>query len=794
MACHDPRDSKNHDRKCLNLENQIGFDGSPATVAGYCAYCGEASYGTCINATCITKKGAVDPLSEMCCGNCGLGWSGFTEAYKEGHRAGCRPLGGTPWQFCGFCGISLTTVDFATRRSHSESCSQRPKPKTRPCPECSLDLGTPEEAKDHFASEHKAGTRCLWCEQVFPAHDVVWADDVKIQHFAIHMGALAHVHGVSAGDIVDVNDLRCPGYVDCGVIIGHMSSEQYLNHLDQTHSIAMRSGKTHHPNGLAFTTHTTSAQPQRTWEPSVLGPTVLPAGTKVQFKFGGAARAQSPDWSAAAPFRPFNQHSLFQPRETMRCSRCFALAPRHQDRNRDTEINLHCSPDGSCHIRRAPGLYDEKTAPVPNRSGWISFPPGFDFKAARQAFLNTYPAYKGTIFPLDEDRVDVVYGDPAQARGQRSDDIYSARGRDILLRRQLPWPPHTGVPQYRILHPGGSRSAWETLPAAEASSARTTYPTKPAKGKTSGKRRVAFKKARVVVPGRDDRDDETSSSCDSEGEPWATGRGAIRRLPMSLRARDPSYRKFSRDEEPEEEVDDRTDQKDGAAENFSMLLPGMKALPADFRSPLEPGFPRKRARTPRNDGTDDERPPKRSRGIRAASRETAPATEAIATANGKEAEAKANTKVKAKAKATPKAHAKKSVVADTTDPATPSGAVAAGGIRKSSRAARSSKKVTYAENVDDGDESPASESPAMPKHEKTPAGRGRKKTDDEVQVAKPVKTPAKTTSKPAVKAVARTPAKKTRKKANVEEATPAGEALDDAVEGEKRARRQPRFK
>ena len=73
---------------------------------------------------------------------------------------------------------------------------------------------------------------------------------------------------------------------------------------------------------------------------------------------------------------------------------------------------------------------------------------------------------------------------------------------------------------------------------------------------------------------------------------------------------DPSYRKFSRDEEPEEEVDDRTDQKDGAAENFSMLLPGMKALPADFRSPLEPSFPRKRARTPKNDGTDDERPSK----------------------------------------------------------------------------------------------------------------------------------------------------------------------------------------
>lgn len=340
MACHDPRDSKNHDRKCLNLENQIGFDGSPTTVAGYCAYCGEASYGTCINATCITKKGPVDPLSEMCCRNCGLGWSGFTEAYKERHRAGCRPLGGTPWQFCGFCGISLATVDFATRRSHSESCSQRPKAKTRPCPECSLDLGTPEEAKDHFASEHGAGSRCLWCEQVFPTHNVVWADDVKIQHFAIHMGALAHVHGVSAGDIVDVNDLRCPGYVDCGVIIGHMSSEQYLNHLDQTHSIAMRSGKTHHPNGLAFTTHTTSAQPQRTWEPAALGPTVLPEGTRVQFKFGSAARAQSPDWSTAAPFRPFNQHSLFQPRETMRCSRCFTLAPRHHDRHRDAEINV----------------------------------------------------------------------------------------------------------------------------------------------------------------------------------------------------------------------------------------------------------------------------------------------------------------------------------------------------------------------------------------------------------------------------------------------------------------------
>lgn len=57
---------------------------------------------------------------------------------------------------------------------------------------------------------------------------------------------------------------------------------------------------------------------------------------------------------------------------------------------------------------------------------------------------------------------------------------------------------------------------------------------------------------------------------------------------------DPSYRGSLPQEEIEEEFDDRTGYKDGAAEDFSILTPGMKEIPGQWKSPVELNFPKKR--------------------------------------------------------------------------------------------------------------------------------------------------------------------------------------------------------
>ncbi|ETS73127.1 hypothetical protein PFICI_15072 [Pestalotiopsis fici W106-1] len=808
LACHSPADRDNHRKKCLNIAAAGGSStGRGSTrLPGYCVYCGEASNGSCTNAKCAGKIASANPTPEICCQNCGLEWAGYTPAYQAQHRVGCKPLGGHPWEFCGFCGVSLTTMDYASRRSHGEFCSQRPKPKSRECPQCPILLETPKQAHDHFARKHAISDRCLWCEQAFPIHDRAWTEDVKVQHFAGHMGAHPHVSGTGPGDRVGIHDLKCPGFVDCGVVVSHMTSEQYLHHMDQSHGVAMAAGQTHLPNGLQFITHTASAASLRSWQPPVPPPTSTAVGPQFEWKFSSTARAASPDWSTVAPHRPFTARP-FQPTEHMRCSRCFTLAPTMDDPNREAEIELHCNPKFSCRIRRAPGEYHPTGAQVPNTSGWIRFPSGFDFKAARRAFFDAYPAYHGSIFPADDDRVAAVYDDPAQARGTPRDDIYSAsRTDDALARHQLPWPPHMGHGIYRNLDPIDF-DGWHTVPASHASSTAATTARGKAKSALAGTtrrgpstRKNTSDSARLLLEissqssdsgSEEETGQSESSTSDDDGlNPWSSGGGSARRLPRSMRAYDPSYRKLSRDEEPEEEVDDRTNHKDGAVENFSMLIPGMKALPADFRSPLEPGFPRKRARTPK-DVSNDERPMKRFKGVATSSRDPTPVGEASSTivAGGKE-----------KVKAAPKTHAKRAVALKAslpTEPATPSTEVPSVALRKSSRAARSTKKVTYTDQADDDNdgETLALNGAAGSKYEKTPARRGRKKATNEVHTEKSAKTPARTPSKPAVKATTETPAKKTRKKTSqVDDTVSATEVLDDAVADGKRPRRQPRFK
>ncbi|KAH8193923.1 hypothetical protein TruAng_011911 [Truncatella angustata] len=244
-ACHGTEDRENHAEKCLN-----GV--SPDKRIYYCVCCATAYYENttgCENVECIGKTGTVDTPPDICCRNCGLLWSGLAKDHIQQHKVVCKPLGGNEGDFCSFCGTRTAGMDHMQRASHAEHCQQRPRPNKRNCPHtnCGQQLRTPVEVVRHLkhAKDHDS-TRCLWCEQDFPAEDHPWTDQVKAQHFAGHMGAHAQIPGLSTADVVDVEELKCPGFVDCGVVVSHMTDDQFVQHFLQAHNNMFQF---HYPNG-----------------------------------------------------------------------------------------------------------------------------------------------------------------------------------------------------------------------------------------------------------------------------------------------------------------------------------------------------------------------------------------------------------------------------------------------------------------------------------------------------------------------------------------------------------------
>jgi hypothetical protein len=351
VACHDRQDRRNHEQKCNNMDNidseqQFLATGGPPSKPKYCTSCGVESQDQCQNTSCAGKAEGTHNPPKICCIHCGLPWAGYSALYQAIHKAGCRPLGGRTWDFCGFCGISFAAMDDLSKHTHAEFCNERPKPQPTPCPECSHELQSPSEAKEHFEKKHDLREGCLWCDQKFPAHRHDWNDEVKIQHFAGHMGAHPQTSGMGPGNKTGFDALKCPGFVDCGSIVSHMTTEQYNNHMRESHSIAMTTGKTHHPNGQRVQPGKANTSASRSWntkstatteEPEQIEAGMALSRERFQWDFPTQPRAASPDWDANDSYSS-SVKGNFQPAEAMRCSRCFMPAPGIHDSNRENEI------------------------------------------------------------------------------------------------------------------------------------------------------------------------------------------------------------------------------------------------------------------------------------------------------------------------------------------------------------------------------------------------------------------------------------------------------------------------
>ncbi|KAI1474160.1 hypothetical protein F4774DRAFT_415094 [Daldinia eschscholtzii] len=149
---------------------------------------------------------------------------------------------------------------------------------------------------------------------------------------------------------------------------------------------------------------------------------------------------RSPPWDEF--LEPQSEPWGFFPDTDWRCSRCFRAAGRSLN-----QIEMHMNEQGSCRIRRTLGT--TRYGPVPNRSGWITPDEKFDFSTAYHNFVNQYPAYRCTMFPVREENVESVWENPynlEKAIGYIEDDpnykgaaYMEARGDD------LPWPPYEGL-------------------------------------------------------------------------------------------------------------------------------------------------------------------------------------------------------------------------------------------------------------------------------------------------------------------------------------------------------------
>ncbi|KAI1074820.1 hypothetical protein F5B20DRAFT_585831 [Whalleya microplaca] len=176
----------------------------------------------------------------------------------------------------------------------------------------------------------------------------------------------------------------------------------------------------------------------------------------------GRRRDKSPDWERMCG-ENIPATEPFAPEPHFRCSRCFRCAGEDQ-----REIEKHMNPLGSCKIARnigaAEGLRGE--VGLPNRSGWIDPVECPDWAAKYREFVGKYPAYRYTMFPVRDESVDKVWGQPYKletAVGSNKDDPNYDGGdteHDATRSRALPWPPYEGtvIPLDDAMRPMAQRS------------------------------------------------------------------------------------------------------------------------------------------------------------------------------------------------------------------------------------------------------------------------------------------------------------------------------------------------
>lgn len=357
--CFREEDRQNHRNKCYRLND----DDTDEVLQQYrsqrfCQYCGVASGVRCSNAqNCPSGDGSPEPAPIISCYLCGFDFSNSGDLCRREHREGCRPLCGRSRDFCGFCGCDFKDRTLVDKLNHAKFCEERPKPRKVKCPSCWEELETPEDAIFHVEEDHGAPTVCLWCDQTFPTDDTAWGPEVKVQHFAFHMGSYPQVRGAHSGTKVRQGQEKCPAFNICGVVVGQMSRDQYLQHWKQAHdtSVDLSGVKGYHPNGQRI------KRPQGLVDEameldkqsdchSIKGASSPREGEKIRncvpiegeykWSFDTHARAASPDWDQVLGTKMSGNGQKFRPGESMRCSRCFKPAPSAQHPNYDYEVEV----------------------------------------------------------------------------------------------------------------------------------------------------------------------------------------------------------------------------------------------------------------------------------------------------------------------------------------------------------------------------------------------------------------------------------------------------------------------
>ncbi|KAL7620117.1 hypothetical protein AAE478_009109 [Parahypoxylon ruwenzoriense] len=354
----------------------------------WCRYCGRALQNGHTSCECGLKSfETFDPGNF--CPSCGLEYdSTMDRGYREIHKNFCKHPSGKPNDCCAYCGIVLKDKNDDEKRWHMQSCME----------------------KSSSSSPTEFITALLEPEVPGPPDIVeIKIEDEEVSPLQAEQKPKPRNQSSSGQNIpktVTTNTVKKVGFRDT---------------VQKPKPPRKPTGKTEKAQIKDNATIWTEASPNDE----------VPS-----------RRPRSPDWTARLERE--GQLGLFQPEPASRCSRCFRAAGDNPE-----EIEEHMNPSGSCRIRRGYGT--SRIGWMPNRSGWIPAMEQFNFNDAYYNFIDQFPAYKYTMFPIRPSSVMKVWEEPFNleaAVGSFKDDPNNPDTTNVhaLSRsRELPWPPFEGT-------------------------------------------------------------------------------------------------------------------------------------------------------------------------------------------------------------------------------------------------------------------------------------------------------------------------------------------------------------
>lgn len=362
--------------------------GNPSSTT-YCMFCGRVA----ANGPCICGKRVTDRLDPgHFCVKCCLEYdSSMDRAYREIHLHHCKAPGGQLNDFCRNCGVILADLSDADKAKHMSACGNQAQP------------GPPDSPTSPPASPLP-----YIKEEISPPLEVTPEIQVEIID---ELGPTID----AINEIYDNEKSRSP----------KRKKKSPINDNTRSPKRRKQSEGQENPHGATQPEQVTGERRLVIWREATEEDEVP------------ERRPRSPNWS-----KSLEDVANFWPGPDWRCSRCFRAAG--SDAN---QIMMHTDPTKSCRIRRGQGT--TLVGEMPNRSGWIPSNEWFDFSAAFFEFVEKYPAYRYTMFPVRDESVRKVWSTPYDyeaGTGSIQDDPNFGGPLFVQTRSaELPWPPYEGT-------------------------------------------------------------------------------------------------------------------------------------------------------------------------------------------------------------------------------------------------------------------------------------------------------------------------------------------------------------